>query len=361
MFGVSKKSAASLAELLVILAIIGVMSVMYNRTVDKDAILVNYAYKNLMNNVIGYAATVTDTYQNPFPNGTICNRFAETVNTLGDVNCGTSNSPFNPNLTTTSGIRFFGLDRNFVDYGDGTSWGDSGKMDAMSVFIEADLDGLAGDNRKGVDIFGFELFQNGRIRPTGNAVVVGGQNISKGNIARDPNLYSVTASYIPPGVTDRASFQNIGSRLSYAEAQCLSGNFFPYREDSSGSGHLQMCIEDEELRTAINRFRDDQNAANRIARNELIRTKRLEWAESGEICDAIYEEPTGVTYRWPKLTDDGVERCKKCWRAAYRDDYCVTEASKTAEDAAGNRICPDTILDANIGTCLTQKWAEPTR
>ena len=43
-------------------------------------------------------------------------------------------------------------------------------------------------------------------------------------------------------------------------------------------------------------------------------------------------------------------------------DYCVTEASKTATDAAGNRICPDdTILDANIGTCLTQKWAEPTR
>ena len=36
MFGVSKKLAASMAELLIILAIIGILSVMYRKTVNQE-------------------------------------------------------------------------------------------------------------------------------------------------------------------------------------------------------------------------------------------------------------------------------------------------------------------------------------
>ena len=87
MFGVSKKLAASMAELLIILAIIGILSVMYRKTVNQEAIVVKYGYKTLINDMMGFAATETNSYEQKFSTAPICEQMFRMVNSLGEKNC----------------------------------------------------------------------------------------------------------------------------------------------------------------------------------------------------------------------------------------------------------------------------------
>ena len=93
----NKKIATSFVELLIILAIVGILFTLYQKTVDKEAITTKYAYKNVINEVIAYAATETDAYKNNLPNN-ICENFFSAINTLGDMNCNTSAVPVLTNV-----------------------------------------------------------------------------------------------------------------------------------------------------------------------------------------------------------------------------------------------------------------------
>ncbi len=365
MFGVSKKLAASMAELLIILAIIGILSVMYRKTVNEDAIAVKYGYKTLMNDMIGFAATETNSYERRFPSSPICESLFRMANTLGGKNCVYSVVPVIPNLTITSGMRFFGLEQTFQTYD---------KYGEKSVFIQVDLDGLLGKNQMEEDIFPFELMQSGRMRPSGSS------SRQAKNIARDSQLLAVNASYVPSGATTQDQFLTIGNRISYAEAQCLSGNIFPYR-DVHPPHKLQMCVENATVRNAINAFNSgivesDRTAAKNALgdkngdgvttiadRDEEIRLYRLEQATNNTICSgtsSIYNHSTGIAKGQTPITAEGATRCGYCYKIAYIRDYCSTETERS-NDAR----CPATLFDNDSagkplieGMCSAPQWLE---
>lgn len=376
MFGVSKKLAASMAELLIILAIIGILSVMYRKTVNQEAIVVKYGYKTLINDMMGFAATETNSYEQKFSTAPICEQMFRMVNSLGEKNCKYSVLPVIPNLTTTSGMRFFGLEQTFQNH-DG--------LGEKSVFIQVDLDGMLGKNKFEEDIWPFELMQSGRIRPTGS------KTKKANNIALDSALLAINASYVPEGVVSKSDFLTIGNRISYAEAQCLSGNIFPYR-DVYPPYELQMCIEDNDVRKYINAFNHNfigtrptvtdltgDSIVTSADRDEKIRRYRLTQANpsSNTICSGIYSNDNGIAKGITPILDEGKTRCKYCYKIAYVNDYCATDAdiyvdpSDTTKgrkkDAAGNAICPDYLFtdtadtaDKKIinGMCSVPEWLE---
>ncbi len=374
MFGVSKKIAASMAELLIILAIIGILSVMYRKTVNQEAIVVKYGYKTLMNDMMGFAATETNSYEQKFSSAPICEQMFRMVNSLGEKNCRYSVLPVIPNLTTTSGMRFFGLEQTFQNH-DG--------MGEKSVFIQVDLDGMLGKNKFEEDIWPFELMQSGRIRPTGSA------NKKANNIALDSALLAINASYVPEGVVSKTDFLTIGNRISYAEAQCLSGNIFPYR-DAYPPYKLQMCIENTDVRNAIDAFNHnfigtrptitDQNAdgiTTSADRDEIIRKYRLQQATNNTICNGIYTNDNGIAKGITPILDEGVTRCKYCYKIAYVNDYCATDTDifedpsaaspVRKKDAENKAICPEELFtdtadttDTKIinGMCSVPEWLE---
>ncbi len=340
-----KRLATSFVELLIILAIVGILYVLYQRTVDKDAIATKYAYKNLINDMISYTATETDSYANTLPNP-ICNSLFDAFNTLGDKNCDISSLPALPNFTTTSGMRFFGLNASFKKAND--------TDDGNFIIVDVDLDGLFGENTLNKDIHSFELLQNGRIRPSGAAVLdTGGSQVAiKGNVARDPSLYTVSAAYIPEGATDKADYQTMGNRLSYSEAQCLSGNIFPYRARSAPYD-VQMCVEDNTVRNAINAVKNASSsdlASKTAQREEAIKNYRKNQATNNTICSNLYTNSKSVAKGLAKANSDVVNRCKKCYKVAYKAKYCQGVTTATTD-------CPQSILDEK-GSCMTPEWAE---
>lgn len=369
MFGISKKLAASMAELLIILAIVGILSVLYRKTVNEDAMAVKYGYKTLINNMLNFASTQTNSYEQKFGVAPVCDSMFRMVNTLGGRNCEYSVIPLVPNFTTTSGLRFFGLEQNFHNY-DG--------MGEKSIFLQVDLDGLLGQNRFEEDIFPFELMQSGRIRPAGSSKKL------KNNIARDPEILAINASYVPAGETLRAMFLTIGNRISFAEAQCLSGNIFPYR-DAYPPHTLQMCVEDATVRNAINKFNPSLDSTTRdsitiadkngdgsistVDRDEIIREYRLRQAQLAgtnvnSLCSAIYTNDRGVAKGITPTAALGKTRCGYCYKIAYARDYCSTEAQR-----ANPTRCPVAIINATEsetgtlrkiidGMCSVPQWIE---
>ena len=356
MFRTSKKIATSMAELLIILAIIGILSVMYRKTVNTDAVIVRAAYKNIVNELNNFTSTATDGYQVPLGRGSICDRFARAVNTVGDINCDFSEYPLVPNLTTTSGLRFFGLEQRFSQHPDSVA-GES------SIFIQVDVDGLLGRNRFEEDILPFEILQSGRVRPTGSS------NKQQNNVARDAELYAINAAYVPDGVLDESDFQTIANRISYAEAQCLSGNIFPYR-DAHFPHEQQFCVANPTLRRAL--LLDGYTVA---TRDEYIQRYRRNEALNNTICRGIYNAG-GVAVGVTPITDLGFERCNYCYRVSYINDYCATPeqifinpsnpAAGRRRNSVGEEICPNNIMTGDDrggspiadGMCSAPQWAE---
>lgn len=334
------KIATSFVELLIILAIVGILFVLYQKTIDRDAITTKYAYKNVINDMIAYAAT--ETSQQDFGDSNICASMFNSMNTLGDMYCGRSAIPVLSNLTTTSGMRFFGLESDFILPSDvGTKF----------VMIDVDLDGLSGENRMGKDIYSLEILQDGHIRPAGAAVLdsSGNQFSLDGNIARDPKLYTVKAAY----KSADGEYQTLGNKLSYAEAQCLSGNIFPYRA-SSFPYNIQMCIEDTTVRNAINAVRTasatDNIAELTQARDEAIKNYRKAQAIENTICTTLYSDDNSVAKGLAKANADVEARCKLCYKVVYKAKYCNGVVEATAD-------CPEAVLE-ETGSCMTPEWAE---
>ena len=342
MFGISKKIATSMAELLIILAIIGILSALYRKTVNPDAVAIKFGYKTLLNNMIAYAATQTNSYENELPNYVLCDNMYDMVNTLGDKNCDYSVMPVVPNFITTSGLRFFGLEQSFKSY---DNFGEP------SMFISVDLDGLLGANKFEEDIFPFELTKSGRIRPTGSPSKM------KNNVALDAELYAVNVSYIPEGAENKAEFKTIGNRISFAEAQCLGGNPFPYR-DAFPPHKIQMCVEDANIRTAINNAAEDSTKI--AARDEAIRGYRYTQAINNTICSSMYGN-NGIAKGVTSVDAPGIERCKYCYKIAYVKEYCSTETEKSVTGRCPEDLFTATDLDSKIianGMCSAAQWAE---
>ncbi len=338
--GKELKSASSLVELLLILTIVGVLAVLYLRTIDRDAIATKYAYRNLINDMISFGYNQTNAYTTPFASGAnICNIFFDSINTLGDKNCSTSRYPDVPNLTTTSGMRFYGLEQTFQSANP-----DDGK--GQFIMITVDLDGLYGENMMDKDTFTFELMQSGRVRPAGAAVINSDEVVLsyEGNIARDPSLYTAKAYYVPSDAANKSDYQSLGNNLSFAEAQCLSGNIFPYRESSSPFA-LQMCIKDNDVVNAIaNGDADEREAAiKEYLKNQATGRQGI------NICDNLYNNENSVAKDLLAVNNTVVARCQKCYKAVYKAKYCQGVTSQTDD-------CPQAVLN-ETGVCTAPEWA----
>lgn len=359
MFKISKKLAASMAELIIILAIVGILSTLYRKTINEDAIIVKSAYQTIIRELNNFTSTLTDFNRIMLGRGSLCNSFARNLNTVGDINCNFSQYPLVPNLTTTSGMRFFGLEQRFTNNIESPN-------NENSIFIQVDIDGLLGQNRFEEDIFPVEILQSGRIRATGSS------GKQRNNIARDAELYAINVSYVPNNVIEQEGFLPIANRVSYAEAQCLSGNIFPYR-DAHFPHEIQFCIADNELRDALNLNLAGFNSI--AGRAEYIRRYRLEQALNNTICEGIYAAG-GIVAGVTPITATGVERCQYCYISAYARDYCATPADIYVNpdaaplvkkvDSNGDEICPDDIITATDSTgelimnglCSAPQWAE---
>lgn len=331
MFGIAEKRASSIAELLIIMAIVGILAFMYQRAFDKDAVVTKYAYKNIMQNLNSYAVTKTDAYQNLLPNN-ICTDFAETINTVGDYSCPTSSINVTPNVVSTSGMRFYGLGQDFQDRDkDGTAF----------IIIDIDTDGIKGYNQVGKDILSVEMLQTGYLRPSGAAVLTDNeQNDLEGNPARDPKIYTTMAYYVPKDATDKKDYKVMGNRLSYAESQCLTGNLFPYRE-RSGNFNIQMCVEDSTIRNAINNYRNSATDENKTAKIEAIREKEYSAATSSAFCKSLYTSNKSVAYGLTSASSTVIDYCQKCYKAKFKSKYCESTDTEGYDSAMCSAVASE--------------------
>ena len=332
MFERNKKYATTLIELLILLAIVGILSVIYQKNVKRDNLGIKYAYKSLLQNIVGYAATQTEAYQKPLKDN-ICLNIYHMLNVVGEMNCSASSIPNAPNFTTVNGMRFFGLESAFSPAAEDSST----KFKMVSV----DLDGIGGPNQEDKDILTFEIMQDGHIRPAGQSVIVDGKRSTlKGNAARDPEMFSTSAVYVPIDATDKADYRNMGNRLSYTEAQCLTGNPFPYR--GKDNGKLQMCVEDNTIRAELNNPTANYN--NKIfAYWKDIRT--------GDICDELYTNEKSATYGLVSVNAEVKELCKRCYKLAYKEKFCKNVVVATIN-------CPESVISEQ-GSCITADYVEP--
>jgi len=154
------KKAFTLAETLIVLVIIGVIAsltiptLMKNVSYNNDKVLFKSAYKivetavsDLISDVAIYPAGQLDI--------TLCNNFANKMNTLGNINC-TSSDYGNkmPNFVTSNGMAWYGLDLadfNPVDY----------------TIFGVDIDGInKGTNTLHSDIMAIRLYKTGKVTVT---------------------------------------------------------------------------------------------------------------------------------------------------------------------------------------------------
>lgn len=150
MFRGNKKYATTMIELLILLAIVGILSVIYQKTINRENMGIKYAYKSLLQSIVGYAATQTDAYQRPLQNN-ICINIYNMLNVVGEMNCTGSSIPNAPNFTTVNGMRFFGLESSFAEASEDNS--------LRYKMVAVDLDGIGGANQEGKDILTFELME----------------------------------------------------------------------------------------------------------------------------------------------------------------------------------------------------------
>lgn len=307
MFKFNKKLAMSFVELLIMLAIVGALVAIYQKTVNRESIAYKIGYKTVLNNMKSYASTVTNGYKSLLPD-LICDSMFSMFNTIGEKNCGTSIIPDVPNIVTTNGMRFFGLESQFVTAQDGGQ---------NYLILSVDVDGIGGDNKSDKDIFSFELMKDGKIRPSGAPVVAGNNStLLRGNAARDPEIYSVMAYYVPKDAKGKEDYENLGNRLSFAEAQCLTGNPFPYR---ARNGEIQMCIEDSDVREDIDNGSFDDSALKDY----------WDGIRDGSICNNLYGDDSVAT-GLVSATDEVIENCEKCYQAVYKEKFCNTGIADAA-------------------------------
>lgn len=148
------KKGMSLAELLLVLAIVGVVAaltipIMVRNIGDTDRGLYRSAYR--------LVETVTNDLISDFalyPSGDLDNtyrtNFANKVNTVGTVNLDASSVPGTPNFKTSNGMLWYGFaSTNF-------------NTDPLS--IQVDINGTNhGTNTAGSDILTIQVYKSGRI------------------------------------------------------------------------------------------------------------------------------------------------------------------------------------------------------
>ena len=348
----NKKIATTMVELLILLAIVGILSVMYQKVVKRDTITTKYGYLQVLKNMVNFASTETKGYQNPLDE-TICHRFYHSLNTLGEKNCVGSFIPDIANVTTINGMRFFGLEGNFEN----THHDPNPDLSGFGYkFISVDLDGVAGANTVGKDILNFELTENGHIRPTGEVVIDtnGNRTTLRGNVARDPELFSIGAYCVGrcgrTGSIEADEKLNMGNRLSYLEAQCLTGNPFPYRADN---GEIQMCIKDASS-SVYNAVRDNAGNLDDVVKaywkTAILNITSSTSPANSSICDELYTNDNSGAKGLVSMNDTVKSYCRACYRAAYKAKYCKNVVSATAD-------CPISVLQ-EMSSCITSDYVD---
>ena len=143
------KKAFSLAEVLVTLTIIGIIAgvtipIVSQSFQSNDKLLYKKA-EQTVEKVIEYIMADDTLSPDGKLDNTFCNKFVSQINTNGDVNCNSSSVPGSPNLITTNGMRWYGLEDV------GTSTFTSAKCDTVPgltgglsncMKIEVDINGV---------------------------------------------------------------------------------------------------------------------------------------------------------------------------------------------------------------------------
>ena len=351
MFGRRTKVATTMIELLILLAIVGILSVMYQKIVKRDTLTTKISYLQVLKNMVGFATTETNGYQNLLDDK-VCHRFYHSINTIGEKNCEGSSIPDIANLTAVNGMRFFWLQGGFSN-----NYPDPNSNNAAVgyKFIYVDLDGVAGANTIGKDILPFELTQDGHIRPTGEQVISStGLTTLKGNVARDPELFSTKVYCVGPKCDPDATNPpakgewNMGTRLSYLEAQCLTGNPFPYR--ASDNGEIQMCVKDTSVYNAVKDNIASLDVVIKAYWKNIMGITSASSPADSSICDDLYTKTNSGAYGLVSMNDSVKRMCRSCYRAVYKAKYCPKAVSASAD-------CPSSVINER-STCITSDYVE---
>ena len=163
------KKAFSLAEVMVVITIIGIISALVMTVVStNNATNLKVLYKSAFNTVNSVVQDVSGNLT-AFPTGVLtnngttspvtyalCQTFIADINTVSSNPCTTASSaPNTPNFVTANGMRWYGFDNDFNSYG--------------NITVEIDVDGAGkGLNTDNVsipnrDILRIVIFNTGKI------------------------------------------------------------------------------------------------------------------------------------------------------------------------------------------------------
>lgn len=276
--GFDKKSinrvitATTLAELLVIMVIIGIMAVIMMKTFKRDTVAAKYLYHNIMSSVETYAKNALNNSTSGFKwdTGGICNLLASDFNTIGDINC--TAPVLAENFITTNGAAFYGLEGGFTTTDPVTGFKFTSPAEHFIIF-RVDIDGAEGDNILGSDILVMELRKNATVTPVDAAAK--NQDIVAARVVR---VFDGTNMVRLPGATESGEIitftedGTVRSVLSYDEASCLA---FGQATRTIG-GTAQNC-------TTL-----------QILKNESLETKSVDQAsncQAPNICKIIIMKP----------------------------------------------------------------------
>ncbi len=160
------KKGFTLSESLISIAIIGVISailipILNNVSPDKDRVM----YKKAMYTMQNAIATAINDNTTPAANtsaywagdevtaNSFCTDIANTINTVGTVDCSIPGSAAQPNFVATNGSKWWGLGNH--------KFTTTGANETKDIFV--DVNGVGGDNTVGVDQLRMRVRYDGRV------------------------------------------------------------------------------------------------------------------------------------------------------------------------------------------------------
>ncbi|MDD3013051.1 MAG: prepilin-type N-terminal cleavage/methylation domain-containing protein [Candidatus Gastranaerophilales bacterium] len=144
----------TLAEMLIVLMLMGVIITLSIPVIKK----VSQGYNRVYASVFNFTQAVLMDIPTPL-DSTFCNNFANKVNTIGAINCITSDvATDQPNFITSNGVRWFGMEGGFT---------------TNPKTVTVDIQGNKGPNEDDVDLLKIRVFSDGHALPELDTVEAG--------------------------------------------------------------------------------------------------------------------------------------------------------------------------------------------
>ena len=157
------KKAFSLAEMLMVLTIMGIL-------ISFSIPMLTSNFGNINTTLYKTARDLTKTVADEVTvsggiSNTFCNKFAEKVNTVGAISCTSSNIPDSPNFVTSNKMKWYGLeDIGAVTFNNALCDNAETGLTGNCIKARVDINGVKTPNTLGDDILNVYVNTSGDVR-----------------------------------------------------------------------------------------------------------------------------------------------------------------------------------------------------